>query len=286
MLMGSANVVWAQTPITFKIAPSPACVGEVVRLTLTNGVDPDQRIGLPGDSLDWRLGSNGPPRTRTSAAVSEFSVSYSWAGTYPFTVQLIRQGRMVQAWFGGLIIEAGPTVQLGPDTTVCAPIAVRLAPRNALAIGSTLRWPDGSTGPSFLATASGTYWLEVTSPGRLCSSRVPRVIRAGTNCAPVSGAGNPSGPGGSSGASEPAIGFIPTVITANGDGHNDYFVLDGLVAAEWRVQVFNRWGREVFQQAQYDNNWGAQENPAGLYYYYLRHTPSGKQRRGWLEVIK
>jgi gliding motility-associated-like protein len=297
--IGSPEAAWAQTPITFRIATSPACVGETVRLILTNTVDPTAPVGLPGDSLYWNFGSAASmPRARTSASVSEYGVSYVSAGVFPFGVELRRQGRFMQGWYGPLFIQAGPLVQLGPDTTVCAPIAVRLAPRNALPAGSTLRWPDGSTGPFFLATAPGTYWLEVTSPGLLCSSRVPRVIRAGTNCGPVSGSGNPNGPGGAGGSgggngpggssntNEPATGFIPNIITANGDGHNDYFVLDGLVAAEWRLQVFNRWGREVFQQAQYDNGWAAQGQGPGLYYYLLRHGPSGQQRRGWLQVLK
>jgi hypothetical protein len=271
----------AQTPISFRIATSPACVGEPVRLILTNSVTPSQPIGLPGDSLYWTFGAAAStPRVRTSASVSEYEVSYVSAGVFSFTVELRRQRQLVQAWWGPINIQSGPTVQLGPDTTVCGPVAVRLAPRNALPAGSTLRWPDGSVGPSFLATAPGTYWLEVSSPGVLCSSRVPRVIRVGTNCAPVGGTT------GTGNVSWPAEGRIPNIITANGDGHNDCFVLDGLVAAEWRLQVFNRWGREVFQQAAYDNHWAAEGQAPGLYYYLLRHTPSGQQRRGWLEVTK
>jgi gliding motility-associated-like protein len=82
------------------------------------------------------------------------------------------------------------------------------------------------------------------------------------------------------------MGLISNVITANGDGQNDYFVLQGLVAAEWCLQVFNRWGRQVFEQAQYDNTWAAQGQAPGRYYHLLRHTPSGQFRRGWLEVLR
>jgi hypothetical protein len=279
----------AQTPINFQVVTSPACVGETVRVLLTNAVDPTQPVGLPGDSLYWRFGSAAStPRTRTSASVSEMGVSYVSDGTFSFTIELRRQGRLMVAWWGPIVIQPGPAVRLGPDTTVCGPVAVRLAPRTALPPGSTLSWPDSSTGPSFLATAPGTYWLEVKSPGMLCSSRVPRVIKAGTNCG-ASGPGGTGGPGGAGGpgsANWPAPGNIPNIITADGDGHNDYFVLDGLVPAEWRVQVFNRWGRLVFEQAAYDNGWSAPGLPAGLYYYLLRHAPSGQRRRGWVEVLK
>ncbi len=279
LLCGAA--VRAQVPIHFRIATSPACVGEHVRVILTNSVDASLPLGLPGDSIYWRFGSAAStPFARTSASVSELGVSYVSAGVFSFTIELRRQGRLVQAWYGPILIRSGPAVQLGPDTTVCGPVAVRLAPRNALPAGSTLRWPDGSAGPSFLATAPGTYWLEVSSPGGLCSSRVPRVIRAGPDCGPAGAAA------GAGGVSWPAEGRIPNIITADGDGHNDYFVLEGLVAAEWHVQVFNRWGREVFRQAQYDNGWNAPGLAPGPYYYLLRHSPSGQRRRGWLEVMK
>lgn len=258
----------AQTPIDFQIVTTPACVGATVRVILTNSIAPNLPVGLPGDSLYWRFGSAAStPRARTSASVSEMGVSYVAAGTFSFSIELRHQGRLMKAWYGPTVIQPGPAVQLGPDTTVCGPVAVRLAPRNALPAGSTLRWPDSSTGPSFLATAPGTYWLETTGPGRQCSNRVPRIIKASTNCAAGGG-----GPGGA--ANWPAPGNIPNIITADGDGHNDYFVLDGLVPAEWRVQVFNRWGRAVFEQATYDNGWNAAGLPVGLYYYLLRHAPA------------
>lgn len=42
---------------------------------------------------------------------------------------------------------------------------------------------------------------------------------------------------------------IPNIITPNVDARNQAFVLRGLVAPDWALQVNNRWGREIYQQA-------------------------------------
>ena len=272
VLLANVLAARAQVYLNVEAVPRRVCIGQPVKVIIRNLAAPGQPVGLPGDSIRWAFGgAASPPRVVTSGTVTEYEVTYNSAGIFYFSLFSKHHSGVAWGAVGPIYVEEGPAVRLGPDTTVCGPVAVRLAPRNALPTGSTLRWSDGSTGSSLLVTAPGTYWLEVASPGLLCSTRVPRVIKADSNCAPVS---------------EPSTGNIPNVITADGDGHNDYFVLDGLVPAEWQVQVFNRWGRLVFEQAAYDNGWGAPGQPAGLYYYLLRHTPSGQRRRGWVEVLK
>ena len=262
----------AQVYVSVEVVPRRVCIGQPVKVIIRNLATPGQPIGLSGDSIRWTFGgAASTPRIVTSGTVTEYEVTYVSAGIFSYSLFSKHHSGVAWASVGPIYVEEGPAVRLGPDTTVCGPVAVRLAPRNALPAGSTLRWSDGSTGPSLLATAPGTYWLEVTSPGLLCSTHVPRVIKAGSNCALVS---------------EPAAGNIPNIITADGDGHNDCFVLDGLMPAEWRVQIFSRWGQLVFEQATYDNGWSAPGLPAGLYYYLLRHAPSGQLRRGWVEVLK
>lgn len=69
--------------------------------------------------------------------------------------------------------------------------------------------------------------------------------------------------------------FIPNVITPNGDGFNDTWVirdLDGYPQNE--VRIINRWGDQVFEQSPYQNQWGGTWNgqylPGGTYYYIIR----------------
>ena len=74
---------------------------------------------------------------------------------------------------------------------------------------------------------------------------------------------------------------VPNVITPNGDGKNDVFNI-GFTGA--KLEIFNRWGRRIYQDDDYANNWG-KDVPNGLYYYLIT-TPNGTQCKGWLQVIE
>lgn len=77
--------------------------------------------------------------------------------------------------------------------------------------------------------------------------------------------------------------FIPNLITAGTDGRNDSFEIKNLLQyPPCRIQIYNRWGKEVFQSDAYQNNWVG-EGP-GLYYYLFEVEK--KKYQGWVEVVK
>jgi len=73
---------------------------------------------------------------------------------------------------------------------------------------------------------------------------------------------------------------IPNGITPNGDGMNDAFIFDLLLAEPDKypnpnLTVFNRWGDVVYESEPYNNDWmgtneSGKELPDGTYYYVLR----------------
>ncbi|MFT5246864.1 MAG: gliding motility-associated-like protein/uncharacterized repeat protein (TIGR01451 family) [Litorivivens sp.] len=70
---------------------------------------------------------------------------------------------------------------------------------------------------------------------------------------------------------------IPDVITPNGDGANDTFFITGLENfPNNELYIYNRWGREVFGTANYQNDWEGlwqgQTLPEGTYYYVFKET--------------
>ncbi|MBL7774759.1 MAG: gliding motility-associated C-terminal domain-containing protein, partial [Saprospiraceae bacterium] len=85
---------------------------------------------------------------------------------------------------------------------------------------------------------------------------------------------------------------IPTIITPNGDGANDIFVIpfyclnsgDGLPENE--VTIFNQWGDQVFHAKPYNNDWGGtyngQDLPAGTYFFVVKLPLEQKPRTGFL----
>lgn len=80
--------------------------------------------------------------------------------------------------------------------------------------------------------------------------------------------------------------FIPNIITPNQDNLNEKFSIRGLKTEEFKLQIYNRWGVQVYETKSYKNDWNAENVSAAVYYYMLRNNKSGKTYRGWLEVIK
>jgi len=82
---------------------------------------------------------------------------------------------------------------------------------------------------------------------------------------------------------------IPTLITPNMDGRNDYFVLRGLSAlGKTELIIFDRRGAEVYKNMDYDNSWdGVDYNkkplPEDTYFYVLK-SENGKSVSGYVVI--
>jgi gliding motility-associated-like protein len=83
---------------------------------------------------------------------------------------------------------------------------------------------------------------------------------------------------------------IHNVITPNGDGLNDTWIIDCIENfPDNTVQIFNRWGEMVNNYYHYDNrtqvwdgtNYKGELLPAGTYYYVLK-IKNVKTRTGWV----
>jgi gliding motility-associated-like protein len=80
----------------------------------------------------------------------------------------------------------------------------------------------------------------------------------------------------------------PNIITPNSDNLNDYFTLPAPPAdlCESRfagIQIFSRWGQQVYQSGERSFRW-AGSGVAGTYYYLITYT-DGRRLKGWLDVI-
>lgn len=75
--------------------------------------------------------------------------------------------------------------------------------------------------------------------------------------------------------------FIPNIFTPNGDGINDTFFIRNL-PSESHVVITNRWGKEVYRNGNYQNDWGAGSIEDGVYYY--RISAGGQVFNGWVEI--
>ena len=77
--------------------------------------------------------------------------------------------------------------------------------------------------------------------------------------------------------------FVPSVITPNGDGKNDYFKISEFTG-KVELIIFNRWGNEEYTNANYLNDWDGRNNkgaelPTDTYFYILKFE-NGKIKKG------
>ncbi len=104
---------------------------------------------------------------------------------------------------------------------------------------------------------TGTYTVVLTSMNGACTSTAEIVIKVSNK-----------------------IGNVPEVFTPNGDGHNDVFEIVGLDSyPNNSLQIFNRWGNQVYFAKPYKNDWdgspnangktGSNKLPTATYFYIL-----------------
>ena len=84
---------------------------------------------------------------------------------------------------------------------------------------------------------------------------------------------------------------IPNVITANGDGINDLWVLPNSYSRDPNVLVtiFNERGEQIFSQSGYENNWPQSTtafNKPSMIFYYKISRGGNSLKQGTITVIK
>lgn len=90
---------------------------------------------------------------------------------------------------------------------------------------------------------------------------------------------------------------LPDVITPNGDGRNDFFVIDGIDSFDnARVDVFDRWGKLVFETGNYkaatpnmrpsDGVFDAEGYEDGTYFYVINIDSGECTQSGYLQVLR
>ncbi len=86
------------------------------------------------------------------------------------------------------------------------------------------------------------------------------------------------------------------ILTPNGDGTNDYFIIDAVELSPNNVlQIFNRWGRVVYEKENYQNTFEGTSNnsytiltdiklPDGVYFYIINLYDIEFKHQGFLYI--
>lgn len=79
---------------------------------------------------------------------------------------------------------------------------------------------------------------------------------------------------------------IGNIITPNSDGVNDFFKIKGMEHhPNSLLTIFDRWGRKVYENSNYANEWNASELSDGTYFYTLE-VPEDKKYNGFVQVLR
>lgn len=80
---------------------------------------------------------------------------------------------------------------------------------------------------------------------------------------------------------------IPNVFTPNNDGTNDTWIIHNIeLYPDSRVQIFNRWGREIYNTTGYKNDWAGKNLNEDTYFYIVRIKNSTESYTGYLRLIR
>jgi hypothetical protein len=250
---------------TFQVT---ATFADGCQLTATHTVGPPvaEVASVSGDTILCR------GTTLTLTALNPDALTYRWnTGASTPTIAVTQPGTygVLLTYTGGCtsrdslrvlpapVIPAGLT--LGRDTTLCLEEPLLLWAPVVTGPGVSLRWSDGSSGPTLTVRDAGTYTLQLRTP---CETTTLRRSVNYTSCL-----------------------LIPNVITPNDDQKNDRFVVQNMTGGDWSLTLYNLWGRQVYHTNAYRQEWG-RDAPAGTYYYILRRPIVNVLYKGWLEVIR
>jgi gliding motility-associated-like protein len=124
-------------------------------------------------------------------------------------------------------------------------------------------WNNGSTDSVISDLKSGFFSLTVVDSNGCLSADTVEVMNLNIDC--------------------DLFFYVPGAFSPNGDGSNDVFRVSNKHLSKINVQIFNRWGEEIFRSADvnfaWDGTYKGQFCPDGIYtviIHYETHLESGK----------
>lgn len=160
-----------------------------------------------------------------------------------------------------VFVELPPSVfSLGTDEVLCtlSPIVLKPYLENE---NYEFKWNDGSTDNHLEVTDFGSYWVEVKNA---CGVAKDTIIYSKLDY---------------------KFENIPNVITPNGDGDNEFFVISDELPYQSTLLIVDRWGLHVYESSDYKNDWNAQNLSTGVYFYRLSGSCL-KETKGIISVIR
>lgn len=175
-----------------------------------------------------------------------------------------------------LTIKRAPVVDLRlEDGTAVAPDAELKMPKGSsltFRVDSpydSLKWTGGLQTETFRVINAGFFDVTIFYQG-CANSRYFSVVEGSS---PI----------------DPTTDGVMNLITPNGDGFNDLWLIDLAKLRPAKVAIYSRAGRQVYSSNDYNNDWGGTYNgnhlPEGTY-YYLIEGGNGEVIKGPISILR
>ena len=152
-----------------------------------------------------------------------------------------------------LNILQNPTVNILWDSILCTGETLTL---NAIGVNTqSYLWSDGSSAQQLTVSNAGTYSVTVENN---CGQAFSSINVLEENC-----------------DTSQCSFLIPNAFTPNADGVNDNWYIQCIeLYPDNEVEIYNRWGQQVYTRANYTGDWDGTQNgsnlPDAAYYYILK----------------
>ncbi|RTY95843.1 gliding motility-associated C-terminal domain-containing protein [Flavobacterium sp. GT3R68] len=258
---GCGPVTSLPVTITITAAPAATIFYDATSFCDNTGDETVNFLGTPGGTY-----SVSPTGLTIDSVSGEIRPSTSSGGVYTVTYTVGASGgcpQLIATTFVTIIPDVA--VEVTEDcidnkfTLTALPVDSSFDPSDA-----SYSWtsPDGIVSgpfasPALIITQTGTYISSVTYNG--CTTKTPHAV-ANTECE------------------------IQRGISPNGDDTNEFFRLSDAK----KLEIFNRYGTEVYSYSNYTNQWHGQSNnggelPDGTYFYVIERN-SGEKKTGWIYI--
>ena len=223
-----------------------------VAITITDNSGITNNDGIICNSFTATLIASGGTSYIWSSGETTAAITKGTAGTYTVTVTNANGCNDSNA--ATIIVNALPTVAITiTDNSGIANDGIIYNGASALLTasgGTSYAWSSGETTAAITKDIAGTYTVTATNANG-CANEAGAEVKV----------------------TVPDL-FIPSVITPNGDGKNDYFKISGFTG-KVELIIINRWGNEEYTSDNYLNDWDGRNNkgkelPNDTYFYILK----------------
>lgn len=256
------NTIYPQPKLNVNISPQQVCIGESIQFS-------DNTNGITSSVNQWKW-SFGDGRTASTKQVTH---TYLTPGKYQASVHVFNQQGCVSDTLNvNIEINDYPKADAGEDLFI---LEGGNKPLKTLVTGDSLsyKWvpamylsSDTAYRPICTPLDDIQYYLYATGKGG-CTSKdsvMVTVLRS-----PV----------------------VPNAFSPNKDGVNDVWIIKYLDSyPDCVVEVFDRYGRQVYRSVGYSTPWdgtiNGKELPIGTYYYIINPKNGRKQVQGSVTIIR